>query len=172
MEFKKTVGRKYKFYGVHDTSFKIGPHVFEAIEDEDDGYRSYLQCINTTADHQLVFLRRSFATVEVREDKDGYFEGYFLVDVDTGHVWLRFGTDNVDNYYPMFIFEYKTPEQNVLETMLENKRNDLRGQVHWNPEVADLSMKINECIQTQEYDEAEDLIKKLKKVVDKQKKMH
>ena len=30
-----------------------------------------------------------------------------VVDVEDGHVWLTFGTEWYDDYYPMFRFEYK-----------------------------------------------------------------
>ena len=32
--------------------------------------------------------------------------GYRLVDVKTGKVWLEFGTDNEDDYYPNYVFNY------------------------------------------------------------------
>jgi len=169
MDFEKTVGKKYKFYGVHDTTFKIGPHLFEAEEDPDDGYRSYMRCVNKVQDEKLVFLRRSFATVEVVEDKDQYFEGYLLKDVDSGHVWLRFGTDNCDDYYPMFIFTYKLPEQKWLEDRHAEVRKETR---QYDPELSKLHCQIHDYIVEQEYDEAEKTIKKLKKLIDKQKKRH
>jgi len=171
MDFEKTVGKKYKFYGVHDTTFKIGPHLFEAEEDESDGYRSYLRCVNVVQDERLVFLRRSFATVEVVDitDTDCLFEGYALVDVDTNHCWLQFGTDNSDDYYPMFIFTYKLPEQKWLE----DKHAKVRQQTRWfDPEISKLHRQVHDYIVEQEYDEAEKTIKKLKKLIDKQKKRH
>jgi len=168
MDFTKTVGKKYKFYGVHDTTFKIGPHLFEAVEDESDGYRSYLECINAVKDERLVFMRRSFATVVVIDVTEDHFDGYALVDVDTGHWWLRFGTDNCDDYYPLFTFTYKTPEQKGLESHHWNVREGCG----FSPEVSQLDRAIHRAIEAQEYDEAEKLIKKLKKVVDRHGKMH
>ena len=108
MLFEDVIGKTFKFYGVHDTFFKIGRHIFEAIEDESDGYRSYLDSIAARKDEKLVFLRRSFATVVVEEENDGYFEGYVLRDTSDNHIWLRFGTNNTDDYYPYFVFQYQT----------------------------------------------------------------
>jgi len=108
MLFDDVVGKTFKFYGVHDTFFKIGQHIFEAIEDEDDGYRSYLDSVETRKDEKLVFLGRSFATVTVEEKCNGCFDGYVLRDTTDDHIWLKFGTENTDDYYPYFVFEYQT----------------------------------------------------------------
>jgi hypothetical protein len=45
--------------------------------------------------------------VVAEEYDDNYSNGVRFVDVKDGHVWLRFGTDNTDDYYPYFVFEYK-----------------------------------------------------------------
>lgn len=111
MEFNEIVEKTFKFYGVHDTSFKLGRYVFQAVEDEDDGYRSYLDCVRVIEDENLVFLRRSFANVKIESHNVGEFEGFRLVDANTGHVWLKFGTNHTDDYYPYFVFEYTTPVQ-------------------------------------------------------------
>jgi len=111
MLFEDVVGKTFKFYGVHDIFFKIGRHVFEVIEDENDGYRSYLDSVESRKDENLVFLGRSFATVVVEEEYDGYFEGYVLRDTSDNHIWLRFGTNNTDDYYPFFVFEYQTARE-------------------------------------------------------------
>jgi hypothetical protein len=108
MLFNDVVGKTFKFYGVHDTFFKIGRHIFEAIEDENDGYRSYLDSVEARKDEKLVFLGRSFATVVVEEECDGCFDGYVLRDTSDNHIWLKFGTNNTDDYYPYFVFEYQT----------------------------------------------------------------
>lgn len=52
------VNFRMPFYGVDASRFKLGRHVFEALEDD-------------------------------------------------GHVWLRIGTDNTDDYYPSFVFFYQ-----------------------------------------------------------------
>jgi hypothetical protein len=36
-ELAKLVGKSLPFYGVDNESFKLGPRIFTAIEDENDG---------------------------------------------------------------------------------------------------------------------------------------
>lgn len=45
MEFYNLIGKTFKFYGVDGYCFKLGKTVWEAIENPDDGYRSYLDSI-------------------------------------------------------------------------------------------------------------------------------
>lgn len=104
------VGNTFKFYGVYDNSFKIGDQVFEVLEDQDDGYRSYLDTVESVNDEQLVFLNRSFANVKVTACETAVFIGFCLVDTATGHTWLKFGTCTTDDWYPYFVFKYQTEE--------------------------------------------------------------
>ena len=104
--FEEMVGKTFKFYGVNCNCFKLNTIVWEAIEDESDGYRSYLDSV-VRINNTLVFSSREFARVRVEEDDNRYFDGYQLVDEKDNHVWLRFGTDYCDDYYPCFVFEYQ-----------------------------------------------------------------
>tara|TARA_Y100000310_G_C20125841_1_gene553567 strand:- start:51 stop:242 length:192 start_codon:yes stop_codon:yes gene_type:complete len=36
-----------------------------------------------------------------------------LEAAEYGHVWLRFGTDNTDDYYPYFVFRHVPKEQEI-----------------------------------------------------------
>lgn len=172
MDFKQTLDKTYKFYGVHDTSFKIGRHIFEVVEDPDDGYRSYMECVESRKDEKLVFLGRSFAQVRVENYSEQEFEGYRLVDVDTGHVWLRFGTDHVDDYYPCFVFDYQTPRQTEVTSKVQQARQNLPNGWFYDQELKNLNLAVIECLNNGEFDEAEKLLKKLKKAVDKKKTRH
>lgn len=121
-QFDKTDSTKtYAFYGVCGNQFKLDSTVFEAKEDESDGYRSYLETVEVV---KLggIFQYHPLAMVFVREveDKsvddcyeDGDFTGYQLVDCKTGHVWLTIGTDYSDSYYPSFTFSYEIPEVEI-----------------------------------------------------------
>ena len=98
-------GKRFKFYGVWNECFKLDDKIYEAVENPDDGYRSYLGTVEVREPHpSMTFQRRRIAWVTVLETDDHYF----LVD-DTGHTWLKFGTDHTDCYYPCFVFEY-TPK--------------------------------------------------------------
>ena len=111
------VGREFDFYGVNNESFALDGEVYTALEDQDDGYRSYMETV--VCEHGLmtmVFPRHCLARVRVLQmSLDQSDEnGYRLVDVDTGHVWLEFGTNHSDNYYPWFFFTY-TPVMREVE---------------------------------------------------------
>ena len=102
------------FYGVDNLRFKLAGQVFEAVEDENDGYRSYLESIKVVKDPEDIFRDQPLALVRVLEanidhvDESGEefrFHGYHLVDT-TGHVWLKVGTSSTDAWYPCFRFIY------------------------------------------------------------------
>lgn len=98
---KELVGTKHGFYGVDNNFFKLGKKVYEAIEDPDDDYRSYLGSIEASDRKDLIFFKQPVAKVEVIVSVGGYR----LVD-DSGHIWLDIGTDYSDDYYPCFFFTY------------------------------------------------------------------
>ena len=109
---KTLVDREYDFYGVDNNTFCIGSNgsrmALEALEDESDGYRSYFGCFATSPVGKI-FFGTPVARVKFVDSSEGPFSGWSLVDVVTGHVWLRVGTDNLDDYYPCFTFDY-TPD--------------------------------------------------------------
>lgn len=109
MNFDDLIGQTLDFYGVDTTYFKLGDTVWQAVEDESDGYRSLLGNIEA-ADANHIFYPQPLARVLVEQVEDGTyhgysFEGYQLTDAD-GHVWLIIGTEDYDDYYPTFIFDY------------------------------------------------------------------
>ncbi len=107
-KFEDVVGKTFDFYGVNCNCFKLGFKVWEALEDPDDGWRSYMDSVVSNF-NTLVFSTAPLARVKVEEDED--LEGYKLVELKDGHVWLRFGTDHSDHWYPMFTFEYHPKEK-------------------------------------------------------------
>lgn len=107
MNFENAVDKVFGFYGVDGNAFKLGGHVFEAVEDPSDGYRSMLREVAEKDPSGLIFFRRPLAKVQVKRVDEGNFEGYVVVDVTDDHVWLRLGTDHSDDYYPCFIFAYQ-----------------------------------------------------------------
>lgn len=105
--FQAMVGTEQPFYGVDANRFKLGDHVFEAVEDPSDGYRSYLGSIDYVdpADRPIFFPDPlDIVTVKAREGNPDE-DGFVLVAAD-GHIWLTVGTDDADDYYPIFTFEY------------------------------------------------------------------
>lgn len=114
------VGKQFNFYGVCMNEFKLNSLVWEAIEDESDGYRSYLQSIEKTNSTAIFFpspldvIKVVSTEREVRENGKSFndFEGYLLSSVSDDHVWLRIGTNCSDSYYPYFVFDY-TPRTEI-----------------------------------------------------------
>jgi hypothetical protein len=112
-------GVEYDFYGVDDLRFCLSTPggvrvVFEAIEDEGDGYRSYLKTVTVSMQEtgNDIFFRTPIARVKVSTEHTNLscvedFDGYYLVDVEDGHVWLYVGTADISDYYPGFIFRYE-----------------------------------------------------------------
>lgn len=105
-----------QFFGVDGNCLKLDGSVFEAVEDPDDGYRSSLDYVEPRSAEGKVFFGQPVDTVRLEEgpalndgDRDapyGQFHGWVLRSVKDGHVWLWFGTDNYDDYYPGFVFRY------------------------------------------------------------------
>lgn len=94
----------YKFYGVDNNFFKLDDTIYEVVEDPDDGYRSYMRELRVVPSSEgLIFNHTPIAEViwnNYDEDLN------MLIDASTGHVWLRFGTNTDDSYYPWCVFEY------------------------------------------------------------------
>lgn len=120
--FSSLQGAVMDYYGADSSSsqFKVDGLVFKVLEDPDDGYRSHLGAIEYGDQSTSIFFRSPIARVrvevftELTDSRvgwdDGHCEGYRLVDIDDDHVWLRFGTDNADDYYPCFIFVHHPKE--------------------------------------------------------------
>ena len=100
------------FYGVDNNCFKLGKVVLEAVEDPHDGYRSFLEAVVVRDGKDLIFSGVPITEVKVVKG-DNLREDIFKLVDKAGRVWLRFGTDCYDAYYPMFVFEY-TPHKYAL----------------------------------------------------------
>lgn len=105
MQFQDMIAGTHKFYGVDNNCFKIGFHTFEAVENADDGYRSFMDCVALKTDNELIFFGHSIANIRIEVLSDDV-KIYRFVDTDDGHIWLAFGTDHTDDYYPYFVFQY------------------------------------------------------------------
>lgn len=117
---RSLVDNEFYFYGVFNNNFKIDDMILEVIEDPEDGYRSSMGTIchyKSYEDLKVRFFDRPLGRVKLTEISNSYsnsFEGWALIDVDTNHQWLVFGTNNYDDYYPYFVFDY-TPDKTQTE---------------------------------------------------------
>ena len=112
------VGIELEFHGAESQAFMVDGVVFEVLEDPDDGYRSHMAGVLAHSPKDYSFYEKPFATVRIEkidnEEREGVsverMHGYKLIDTKDSHVWLTFGTQWYDDYYPMFRFQY-TPKQ-------------------------------------------------------------
>ena len=123
--FAALEGMELEYFGADDAAheFKLDDIIFKVLEDPDDGYRSHLGVIEYGTQSESIFFRTSLGKVRIEtytnevSDEDSWTsevcQGYRLVDVADGHVWLRFGTDNTDDYYPYFVFRHMPKEQEI-----------------------------------------------------------
>lgn len=110
-------GQEFDFYGVDNCRFKLDNVIYEALEDENDGYRSSLGSVALYEDPLLTFLKHNddiffnvpLAKVTIGITDEGDMDGHEFVD-DTGHTWLIVGTSHSDDWYPCFIFSYRPKE--------------------------------------------------------------
>jgi hypothetical protein len=86
--------------------------IYIAFQDVDDGYRSSCAPLlvgdgNAYSLWSPEYIMRQVVGRHVT--KGEYDEGsdiLELVDVKTGHVWLRVGTENIGDYYPWFVAQW------------------------------------------------------------------
>jgi hypothetical protein len=88
--------------------FTLDGITYVATEDPDDGYRSSLRTFAVSAEPT----KNAFPPVAVtgRMKSDTQYESNHtlqLVDDVTGEVVLEVGTDNVGDYYPGFVAEWR-----------------------------------------------------------------
>ena len=94
------VGKPAKLYYCNELhSFQLGSIIFEVIEDERDGYRSSMSHVDIIKEDAP--LREFLDNVEITQEDNGNI--YNIVG-SGGHVWVSFGTQNWDDYYPCFHF--------------------------------------------------------------------
>lgn len=85
--------------------FRLDGIVFTAIEDPSDGYRSSMDKIF----YETCELSNTFPPIRVlaRKKENGKYgdvnDTLELVDLVTGKVVLEVGTNNTDDYYPVFV---------------------------------------------------------------------
>lgn len=86
-------------------AFILDGKTFTAVEDPDDGYRSYLRDVREGGTCNNTFEGEEVDIQQVEGDQ--YFEGIVAVVVATGQEVLRIGTNNYDDYYPCCVLEFR-----------------------------------------------------------------
>ena len=106
VDFNFLVGKKANLYmSPNDPNkFQLGDLIFEVIEDEDDGYRSSMDTVLISGFGSINSNRR-LDEITIVKSEEADFDGFELRGKDN-HLWLKFGTDNVGDYYPCFIYKW------------------------------------------------------------------
>lgn len=89
--------------------FSLDGVAYEAVEDPDDGYRSYMDEIRIIKPVKKMFEIPVAVEYIDKDDKD---ELVFR-DSRNGKTVLSLGTDHLDDYYPIYFFDYAP--QNIYE---------------------------------------------------------
>lgn len=108
IDFNLLVGQQAKLY-LHKPDancFQLGSVTFECIEDENDGYRSMMEEVKIKDTSASTGKNKFLALVTIGKEDGESSDIYKLTD-DNGHVWLKFGTDHTDDYYPCFVFRWQ-----------------------------------------------------------------
>lgn len=97
--------------------FKLSGIVYEAVENPDDGWRSFMELTKSDMEmeNQFKIPVKAFSMGEAI-DKSGYYENndvLILEDIHTRKTILEIGTKNYDDYYPYTHFKYM-PENSYL----------------------------------------------------------
>lgn len=113
IDFSKLEGTKANLYHNNRINqFQLGSVIFEVIENEDDGYRSSLKEVAILDTNAIKLSNNFLAEVVIKNGNKDNFEGWLIEDENDGHIWLKFGTDNVDDYYPTFTFYFNPKPKN------------------------------------------------------------
>jgi len=88
---------------------------YQAVEDPDDGYRSYCKDIEIV---DAATIKNKFEPIEVicKMTEDGQYQKNDVLEIYdgiTGGIILEIGTENTNDYYPYFVFRF-TPENMSL----------------------------------------------------------
>ncbi len=87
--------------------FVLDGITYKAIENPDDGYRSY--CNELEVCNEIVSNTFAPHKVMAKMKEDGSYQKndtLQLIDVITGKVVLEVGTDNTDDYYPYCVMQW------------------------------------------------------------------
>lgn len=89
--------------------FTLDETTYMAIEDPDDGYRSYMEELQTTEEPCRIKVPDIQVVCHMREDEYEACDVLEFIDAMNGKKILAVGTANIDDYYPYCVMEY-TPE--------------------------------------------------------------
>lgn len=96
------------FENANYVKFELDDITYIAVEDPDDGYRSYMKELSISKESIKYKIPSLLVTCIYEAKNDGYTCDILrFVDVENGETFLRIGTADTDDYYPYCVFEYK-----------------------------------------------------------------
>lgn len=115
MELKNLVG-KHILSGIETGQIKDGCSyinftldgvTYKAIEDPEDGYRSYLTDLEISEEQCLYKLPDVSVICSMRPEMEEVNDILTFVDAKNGKEFLAIGTGNIEDYYPYCVLEYE-----------------------------------------------------------------
>ena len=87
--------------------FTLDGITYKAIENPDDGYRSFLNELEIVDEKCKIRVPDIEVVCHMREyDKPWENDVLCFVDAANGEIFLSIGTENTNNYYPYCVMEY------------------------------------------------------------------
>ena len=93
--------------------FELDGQVYEAVENPDDGYRSYMEKLVISNEKIKNKIPKTQIVCAYRNDDDCDLLDF--IDCKNGKVFLTIGTKHVGDYYPVCIFEYSPEKLSINE---------------------------------------------------------
>lgn len=123
MELKDLVGPHKMLYaartdvahpfdpGKAGIAFVLDDVQYLAFEDDNDGYRSQMGALFSAPGAGCLwspdYIQRDVVCRHVTTSQYGDGADILeVIDAKNGHLWMRVGTDNIDDYYPSFIADW------------------------------------------------------------------
>lgn len=111
------------YYCSQMNCFQLGTVVFEVLEDENDGYRSSMDKLRVLK--QNADMGQLLGEIKVVDISNNNQTMYALQDTKDGFNWAEFGTENIDDYYPGFIFRNNVRTGSEGEMVKNNSFEDV-----------------------------------------------
>lgn len=84
--------------------FTLDGVTYLAIEDEDDGYRSYMRELQISSDPCKILLPDILVRCEYSDESAHDILNFF--ELESGNLIMRIGTMDTDDYYPYCMLDY------------------------------------------------------------------
>lgn len=111
------------YYYSQMNCFQLGTVIFEVLEDESDGYRSSMDKLRVLK--QDAPMGQLLGEIKVVDISNTSQTMYALQDTRDQFNWVEFGTDQIDDYYPGFVFTTNVRTGDEGEVVRNNSFDDV-----------------------------------------------